>query len=84
MGENISQTLQFVTTKNAQMGFVALAQMYTLHVDDDYFWQVPQELHDPLEQQGVILKRTAATLAFVEFMRSEWAQQLMIKHGYNK
>jgi molybdate transport system substrate-binding protein len=48
-GENIAQTLQFVATGNATLGFVAKSQ-----VEDPRFkfqgsrWEVPVDMHDPI------------------------------------
>jgi molybdate transport system substrate-binding protein len=80
-GENISQTLQFVETGNAELGFVAAAQV----VGRDDVWLVPQELHAPIEQGAVLLTGGAenpAARAFIDFLRSTEAVALIEAAGY--
>jgi len=80
-GENISQTLQFVDTGNAELGFVAAAQV----VGKEDVWLVPQDLHAPIEQGGVLLTEGAdnpAATAFIEFMRSPQVVALIEAAGY--
>jgi molybdate transport system substrate-binding protein len=59
-GENVSQAYQFVASGNADLGFVALCQVR--HTDgpvEGSYWLVPSDLHEPLEQQAVLLARAA-------------------------
>ena len=44
-GNNISQTFQFVETGNAELGFIALAQVP--RSDEGSRWVVPEDLHEP-------------------------------------
>ncbi|HTM79138.1 MAG TPA: molybdate ABC transporter substrate-binding protein, partial [Devosia sp.] len=48
-GENISQTLQFVESGNAELGFVAASQV----IGKPHVWIVPAELHEPIKQDAV-------------------------------
>src|SRR5690606_26876615 len=71
-GENISQTLQFVESGNAELGFVAASQVPA----QAGRWLVPAELHAPIAQGAVLLAEGAANpaaLAFIDFIRSEAA-----------
>jgi molybdate transport system substrate-binding protein len=92
-GENISQTYQFVSTGNADIGFVALSQLQ----GDSSFrdsnglkasgssWKVPQTLHRPIRQDAVLLKRgeySPAARALLEFIRSEKAGAIIVRQGY--
>lgn len=81
MGENISQTLQFVESGNAELGFVAASQV----MGKAGVWIVPSELHAPIEQGAVLLKAgvdNAAALAFLDFLRSDEAVAAIEAAGY--
>jgi len=86
-GENIAQTLQFVATGAAQLGFVAQAQLRDAGAPAGTCrWDVPTELHPPIAQQAVLLKRGAANasaLGFVQFLKGEAARKLIAAHGYD-
>ncbi|GAA4891633.1 molybdate ABC transporter substrate-binding protein [Ferrimonas pelagia] len=57
-GSNILQTFQYVESGNVAAGFVALAQLHAFAVPASEYWVVPAEMHTPILQQGVVLKRT--------------------------
>ena len=85
-GENIGQTFQFVSTGNADYGFVALSQLLAnvSRVTGGY-WLVPQSLHQPIKQDAVMLKRgetNQAAHAFLSFMKSEAAADIIESFGY--
>ncbi len=79
-GENIAQTFQFVESGNAELGFVALAQ-----VADGRGWQVPPQLHQPIQQDVVLLNSAAESIAsreFMEFLRSSAVREIIRSYGY--
>lgn len=83
-GQNIAQTFQLVQTRNAELGFVALSQVLALDpMARGSYWQVPQTLHDPIEQQAVLLTDAARARAFLDFLRSDRANQLIRDAGYD-
>lgn len=88
MGENISQTFQFVTTGNAELGFVALAQVIDLQtgkIGSGSGWLIPDELHGPFNQTAVLLQNGAenpAALALVDFLKSAQALAIIRKYGF--
>ena len=80
-GETISQTLQFVESGNAELGFVALSQV----MGKDSIWVVPEALHSPIAQGAVLLKQGAdneAAVAFLDYLRSDEAVAVMLAAGY--
>ncbi|MDA0690897.1 MAG: molybdate ABC transporter substrate-binding protein [Nitrospinae bacterium] len=85
-GENIGQTFQFVATGNAELGFVALSQV--LDPKNKFKgsrWDVPTDLHDPIAQDLVLLKRGAgnpAAIALLDFIRGATARKIIIDYGY--
>ena len=83
LGENIAQTFQFVTSGNAELGFVALSQL--TGPDGDRAgsrWEVPVALYPPIEQQAVLLRDSPAARGFIEFIKSERGRELIRVHGY--
>jgi len=80
-GANISQTLQFVDTGNAELGFVAASQV----IGRERVWLVPADLHQPIRQDAVLLASGAdnpAAAAFLGFLTSEPAVALIEAAGY--
>lgn len=85
MGENISQTYQFVATKNADLGFVALSQIKSTNSDPGYLWLPPTEAYNPIRQDAVLLKRAetnAAANAFFLYLKSQQALEIISSLGY--
>ncbi len=82
-GENIAQTLQFIESGNAELGFIALAQWLALPAQQrGTSWQIPAELHAPITQDAVILKDGTAARAFMAFIKSAAAKAAITKAGY--
>lgn len=85
-GENIAQTYQFVFTENAQLGFVALSQVYADgRITQGSAWIVPDNLHAPIQQDALLLTKggdNPAAAALLQFLRSERAKALIRAHGY--
>jgi molybdate transport system substrate-binding protein len=85
-GQNIGQTFQFVATKNAELGFVALSQVVSpRNADRGSHWVVPQTLHKPIRQDAALLMRgreNPAARAFLEFLRDGVAVKLIVAYGY--
>jgi len=82
-GNSIAQAFQFVDTKNAEVGFVALSQLFG--VTDGTRWPVPQELYSPIRQDAVLLKRgekDEASIAFLAFLKGPEARAIIEKFGY--
>lgn len=86
VGENIAQALHFVATGNARLGFIAATQSLDARLPDaTCTWSVPTELHRPIEQQAILLKRAAdkSTVAdFMEFLRGSAGRAIIARHGY--
>jgi molybdate transport system substrate-binding protein len=85
-GENIAQALQFTATGNATMGFIARSQTLRGELPSaTCSWQVPESMHDPIEQQLVLLSRAADNAdarKFIEFMRSPTVREIISARGY--
>lgn len=85
-GENIAQTFEFIASGNAELGFVALSQVFLAGKSrPGSYWVVPETLYPPIEQDAVILKKGAknpAAGALAEFLKSASARALIESHGY--
>jgi molybdate transport system substrate-binding protein len=85
-GQNITQAYQFVSTGNAELGFVALSQIYKDgKVSSGSAWIVPAALHDPIKQDAVILnkgKDSVAAKALMDYLKSPKAAAVIKSYGY--
>lgn len=82
LGENVSQTLQFVQTGDAQAGIVALSIAEVPEVTGTL---IPDNLHDPINQALAIIKgtpRETAARAFIEFVNSPEGRAIMEQYGF--
>ena len=85
-GESIAQAYQFVATGNAELGFVALAQVQgTRRPVTGSMWLVPPGLHGEIRQDAVLLKsgeRNPAALALLAYLQTPEARALIQASGY--
>ena len=85
-GENIAQTFQFVSSGNADLGFVALSQvMQKGEIRGGSAWMIPGTLHKPIRQDAVILapgKDKPAVAALMEYLQGEEARGIIRSFGY--
>jgi len=85
-GENIAQAWQFASTGNAELGFVAQAQVWR----DGKFtagsgWIVPATMHAPIRQDAALLARGAqnpAARALLDYLRTDKAKAVIRSFGY--
>lgn len=86
-GENIAQTFQFVSSGNAEIGFVALSQVFERGaLKRGSVWIVPAALHAPIRQDAVILRRAndnPAALALMKYMKGDEARAIIAAYGYD-
>ncbi|MBP9216743.1 MAG: molybdate ABC transporter substrate-binding protein [Agitococcus sp.] len=86
LGENISQTLQFVQTGNAEVGVVALSLLRAPALaGQGQYWLIPQHLYPPLEQAMVVTKRGQANpwaYRYLQFLQSPSAQAIFSDYGF--
>ncbi|NQD93226.1 molybdate ABC transporter substrate-binding protein [Pseudomonas sp. CrR25] len=85
-GQNITQALQFVSTGNAELGFVALSQVYQDgKITSGSAWVVPATLYQPIRQDALILKQgehNPAVRALVEYLKGPKAAAIIQSYGY--
>jgi molybdate transport system substrate-binding protein len=86
LGENISQTAQFIESGACDIGIIALSLAIapTMQAAGQY-WEIPATAHLPLEQGAVILKQSKnpeAARQFLEFIKSPRGQEIMKRYGF--
>ncbi|KPG95947.1 molybdate ABC transporter substrate-binding protein [Pseudomonas sp. RIT-PI-q] len=85
-GQNITQAYQFVSPGNAELGFVALSQIYKYgKVTSGSAWIVPAEMHEPIKQDAVILNReknNVVAKALVAYLKGPTSAPFIRSYGY--
>jgi molybdate transport system substrate-binding protein len=82
-GQDVGQTYAYVSSRNAELGFVALSQIQRPDAAiEGSSWIVPESEHDPIEQQAVLLVDTPAAREFLAYVRSAEATSLIQSFGY--
>ncbi len=85
-GENIAQTYQFAASGNAELGFVALSQVYEGgKITSGSAWIVPAGLYSPIRQDAVLLDKgrgNPAAAALLNFLKGPQARAVIQDYGY--
>lgn len=85
-GENLGQTMGFIESGNAELGFVALSQVLDPKLKGKGArWDVPTELHEPITQDMILLTKgqdNPAARALMEFMAGPQAKAVIGRYGY--
>lgn len=86
LGENISQTAQFIESGACEIGVIALSLAVAPAMSGKgVYWEIPVEAYPPLEQGAVILKQSKnqeAARRFLEFMQGSQGQEIMRRYGF--
>jgi len=81
-GPSLEETIKLVESGNAEIGLLALSQVIK---GKGKYVQVPDELHDPLDQALAVCKngkQQALAAKFVEFLGKPETQERMKSYGY--
>jgi molybdate transport system substrate-binding protein len=85
-GESIGQAFSFVFTGNAELGFIALSQVYEGgKLKSGSAWIVPESLHSPIRQDAVLLakaKDNKAAVQLMAFLKTDKARAVIRSFGY--
>lgn len=85
-GANIAQTFQFVFSENAELGFIALSQVYENgKLKQGSGWLVPKSLYSPIRQDAILLnpgRDNPAALALMQYLQSDAAKRVIQNFGY--
>ncbi|SMF28070.1 molybdate transport system substrate-binding protein [Alteromonadaceae bacterium Bs31] len=86
-GENIAQAYQYVSSGNAQLGFVAYSQIKAAKDPNrGSIWIVPETLYNAIQQDAVLLtsgKNKPAAKKLLEYLQSTAARTLIKQSGYS-
>ena len=86
-GTNITQAYQFVATGNAELGFVALSQVFKDgQISGGSAWIVPEDMYEPIRQDAVILnkgKDNPAAASLVDYLKGPKAAAVIKSYGYD-
>jgi molybdate transport system substrate-binding protein len=86
-GENISQAYQFVETENAQIGFVAMSQVFfESKLLKGSAWIVPPQLHSPIQQDAILLlagQKNSVAIELMRYLKTDKAKSVMSAFGYS-
>lgn len=83
--ENITQAYQFISSGNAELGFVALSQVLKDGKIEGSSWLVPANLYTPIRQDAVVLepgKGKAAVEALMKYLKGDKAKAIIKSFGY--
>lgn len=87
LGENISQTAQFVQSGNADVGIVALSlALAPAMKNNGRYVEIPAADYPPLVQAGVILKSSRnkeLATRFLKFLKEPGTVALMERYGFS-
>ncbi|MDB5385836.1 MAG: modA [Planctomycetaceae bacterium] len=87
LGENISQTSQFIETGAADIGLISLSMALSPALKEKgRLWRVPSDAYPKLEQGGVILKQCrdlAAAQDFKAFLVGPKGAAILKKFGFD-
>lgn len=86
-GESIAQTREFVSSGNAELGFIALSQVIRDgRISEGSGWLVSPELYSPLKQDAVLLKtgeNSTGAKALMDYLHSDEARAVIESFGYD-
>ncbi len=86
LGENISQTAQFVISGSADTGIVALSLALSPTMKDQgKYFEIPESSYPPIDQAAVILKSSKnkeSARRLLDFMRRPEIASLMQSYGF--
>ncbi len=85
-GESIAQTKAFISSGNAELGFVALSQVIKDgKIGEGSGWMVAQDLYSPLYQDAILLKageNNAAAKGLLAYLKSPAGLAVIKTYGY--
>jgi molybdate transport system substrate-binding protein len=85
-GKNVLQTIQYIETGAAELGFISQSLLYRGGQPmPGSYWIVPDSLHTPILQQAIRLSKASSpelAQAFLDFMQTPEAQKIIKYYGY--
>lgn len=84
LGENISQTAQFVQSGSAQAGIIAMSLTYAESMKGGDRWEIPSDDYPAILQKAVVVSASqnkSAANAFLAYVKSDEGRQILSKYG---
>lgn len=84
LGENISQTAQFVQSGSAQAGIIAMSLTYAESMKGGDRWEIPSDDYPAILQKAVVVSASqnkSAADAFLAYVKSHEGRQILSKYG---
>ncbi len=85
-GESIAQTREFVSSGNAELGFIALSQVIRDgRISEGSGWLVSPDLYAPLKQDAILLKtgeNSTEARALMDYLKSDAGRAVIESFGY--
>src|SRR3989454_1112061 len=86
LGENISQTAQFIQTGGADIGIIALSLAVAPAMKESgAYWEVPLDAYPRLEQGAVVLKAAKdlkTARAFLDYLKGPGGADVFKRYGF--
>lgn len=83
-GENIGQVFQFISSGNAELGFIALSQTKQLNtMNKGVYWEIPSDYYEPIEQQVVGLNNKPVVRKFLAFIKQDETKRIIRNCGFD-
>ncbi len=87
VGESIAQAQQFIDSGAAQLGFVAMSQVFEGgKLKSGSAWVLPAGLYSPIRQDAIVLdkgRNKPGAAAFMAFLKSDAAKMVIRSYGYS-
>ena len=84
-GENISQAAEFVQSRNAQAGIVALSLALSPAMKNGNRWEIPADSYPAIKQAAVILKASKnkdGARSFLDFVSGPQGREILQRFGF--
>ena len=83
LGENVSQTAQFVETGAADAGIVAFSHISSPKMKGKgHFVLISDKLHSKLEQAFIVLTKAPGAQAFAAYIKTKGAKEILKRYGF--
>ncbi len=86
IGQNVAQALSMAATGNADFAIVARALVVSPRAPEGRWWAFPSDLHGPIRQDAVLLRRAAgnpAARAFMAFLAAPETRAAIRAAGFD-
>lgn len=86
VSENIKLAFDYVVTKNAELGFVALSQVILdKNIARDDYWIIPDSVTPLIKQDAILLTKgqnSKGAQQFLAYLKSDAAKKIINRYGY--